>query len=143
MRKAIFSTCGLALCSALFLASCAREAGTESGNAAQATNQTATTAQNAPATEARDAQQPASPPSVVFTPTPAAKDSQSQGDVRRITVEEARAAFERGDAVFVDVRGQESFDRGHLPGAIMIPLEQVEQNAKRIPRNKLIITYCA
>jgi rhodanese-related sulfurtransferase len=46
-------------------------------------------------------------------------------------------------AVYVDVRSKESYDQGHLPGAISIPLSELESRFKDLPRGKFLITYCA
>jgi len=46
-------------------------------------------------------------------------------------------------AVYVDVRSKESFDEGHLPGAISIPLSELPARFKDLPSGKFLITYCA
>jgi 3-mercaptopyruvate sulfurtransferase SseA len=67
-------------------------------------------------------------------------------DVPRIGVEEAHAALLAGQAVLIDVRSPESFERSHATGAILLPLDQIEQapqNAARaLPAGKQPIFYC-
>ena len=47
------------------------------------------------------------------------------------------------DALFVvDMRGQEDYEKGHLPGAVNIPLGQMGKNLDRLPSNKQIILCC-
>ena len=41
--------------------------------------------------------------------------------ITRLSLEEARAAFDSGAATFVDVRSAGSYARGHIPGARSIP----------------------
>lgn len=67
-----------------------------------------------------------------------------EGDgVRRVTPAEARAAVEKGQAVIVDVRGEDSFRAGHIKGALWIPVGDIAARAGELPRGKTIITYCS
>lgn len=63
--------------------------------------------------------------------------------VRRVTVSELSEALEKGEAVAVDVRGGVDFDLGHIRGALSVPLGLVAARAKELPRDKLIVAYCA
>ncbi|MBC7879221.1 MAG: rhodanese-like domain-containing protein [Anaerolineales bacterium] len=69
---------------------------------------------------------------------------QSEGAVPRVTVEEAKAALDSGEAIIVDVRGPDAFANSHIPGAISIPLGEFESNIANVPLDKdqWIITYC-
>jgi 3-mercaptopyruvate sulfurtransferase SseA len=67
-----------------------------------------------------------------------------EGDgVRRVTPAEARAAVGKGQAVIVDVRGEDSFKAGHIKGALWIPVNDIASRAGELPRGKMIITYCS
>ena len=67
-----------------------------------------------------------------------------QGDgVRRITPAEAREAVADGKAIIVDVRGEESYNAGHIKGARWINLNDIASRAGELPKDKMIITYCA
>jgi rhodanese-related sulfurtransferase len=60
-----------------------------------------------------------------------------------VTIEEGKAAFDSAAAVFVDVRSQTQYDRGHIAGALSIPLDQiVEGRTEPLDPNSWIITYC-
>lgn len=63
--------------------------------------------------------------------------------VRRITPEEARAAVEKGKAIIVDVRAEESYNLGHVKGSRSIPVSEIADRANELPRDKMIITYCS
>lgn len=76
------------------------------------------------------------------TQGPAAATTPSDG-VRRVTVSELNEAMEKGEAVAVDVRGSVDYDLGHIKGALSVPLGLVGERAKELPRDKLIVTYCA
>ena len=72
------------------------------------------------------------------------KVPQTESDVPRVTVEEAKSAFDKGGAVIVDVRSAQAYAEGHVAGAISIPLTEIENNIENLPldKNKWIITYC-
>lgn len=62
---------------------------------------------------------------------------------RVITVEEAKAYFDSGKALFVDVRNPLNYGRGHIPSAIAAPFEKGggDEGQKRVfllklPRDK-------
>ena len=69
---------------------------------------------------------------------------QSEAAVPRVTVEEAKAAFDSGAAVIVDVRSAEAYEVSHIAGSLFIPLGEFETNIGNIdlPRDEWIITYC-
>ncbi len=47
--------------------------------------------------------------------------------------------------LILDVRTKEEYDRGHIPGAVNVPLNTLEQSINKIYiyREKPIIVYCA
>ena len=69
---------------------------------------------------------------------------QTEADLPRISVEEAKAALDSGKAIIVDVRGADIYAAGHAAGAISIPLSEIEANPAGIGLDKeqWIITYC-
>ena len=87
----------------------------------------------------RTSQTPVTVPAPVPIPT---TEPQSDG-VRRITIVDARAAVEKGRAIVVDVRNQESYNAGHVKGARSIPLNDIASRVLELPRDKMIITYCS
>ncbi len=44
--------------------------------------------------------------------------------------------------VLVDVRSEEGFRQGHIPGAINIPFEQLPARLRELPKAKRVIVYC-
>ncbi|MDP2939155.1 MAG: rhodanese-like domain-containing protein [Candidatus Omnitrophota bacterium] len=46
------------------------------------------------------------------------------------------------DVVWVDVRENEDYQRGHVKGALGIPLPEIESRLKEIPQDKEIVFYC-
>ena len=78
------------------------------------------------------------------TPTPVRAAQQQPNDgVRRITTAELEELMKQGKVVVVDVRNQAAYDIGHIRGAKLIPVPQVGERTKELPRDKMIVTYCA
>ncbi|MCE9647308.1 MAG: rhodanese-like domain-containing protein [Chloroflexi bacterium] len=69
---------------------------------------------------------------------------QTEAAVPRVSVEDAKAALDSGEAIIVDVRSSESYAAEHAAGAISIPLELIEGNPAGLDLDKTrwIITYC-
>jgi ubiquinone/menaquinone biosynthesis C-methylase UbiE len=62
----------------------------------------------------------------------------------RVTIEEFKRLQAKGGVFLVDVRDPESYRLGHLPGAILMPLETVEARAAELRQEKKpIVTYCS
>lgn len=61
----------------------------------------------------------------------------------RIKAEEVRELLKKEQAVLVDVRGEASYEAGHIKGALNIPYSDIRERAKELPRDKKIITYCS
>lgn len=62
--------------------------------------------------------------------------------IREVSPNEALQ--EQHTAVFIDCREPNEFNLGHIPGAILIPRGQLEQNIEAlVTRDKRIILYCA
>jgi rhodanese-related sulfurtransferase len=62
--------------------------------------------------------------------------------VRRIGINEANRRMK--DVVFVDVRRATSLKRNpeQVPGAIHVPIKELNQRAKRLPCDRTLVTYC-
>ncbi|HEY3475161.1 MAG TPA: rhodanese-like domain-containing protein [Anaerolineales bacterium] len=77
-------------------------------------------------------------------PQPSENLLQSEAEVPRVPVKEARAALESGIAVIVDVRHPDDFASSHIAGAISVPLIEIERNPASVTLDKeqWIITYC-
>jgi hypothetical protein len=63
-------------------------------------------------------------------------------EIERVSLADAKAALEAGSAVFVDVRIQEAYTVDHIPGALNIPLAEIETRLGELDPNQWIITYC-
>ena len=64
------------------------------------------------------------------------------GQVPQIEVSQARAQFERHDALFVDLRDAEAYQAGHIPGAVRLDASNFEQFLQQTDKGRAIIVYC-
>jgi hypothetical protein len=62
--------------------------------------------------------------------------------VQRISLADAKAAYDLGNAIFVDVRGEPYYSQGHIPGALSIDEDELEGRLNELNPKAWIITYC-
>lgn len=89
-------------------------------------------------------------PDVRATPTPAktpdtATPSQAvpYQNIRRISLADAKKAYDAGLAVFVDTHSPEMFANERIDSAINVPFNEVETYLSKVPKDKMIVTYCS
>jgi hypothetical protein len=63
-------------------------------------------------------------------------------DIPRVSLEDAKTAFDAKSAVFIDTRGEPYFSTGHIPGAISMTDNEVLSRLNELDPNTWIITYC-
>ena len=62
-----------------------------------------------------------------------------------ITAEEAKQIMDTEEGyIILDVRTQEEYDQGHIPGAIVISHEEIVEKAEEVltDKDQLILVYC-
>lgn len=64
-------------------------------------------------------------------------------DAPRITLADAKKAFDAGTAVFVDTHVKQAYDVEHIKGAINITVQDLDAKFNSIPKGKKIIAYCS
>jgi len=71
--------------------------------------------------------------------------SQVKGEIDETDAAHARKLIEAGDPLIVDVREQDEWDEGHIPGAIHIPRGNLESRieAAAPDRSHRVLLYCA
>jgi phage shock protein E len=65
-------------------------------------------------------------------------------EYKKIGIDEAEDMMEGGDVIILDVRPREDYQREHIPGAISLPNDEVEENAEKVLPDKdaRILIYC-
>ena len=61
----------------------------------------------------------------------------------RVTTAELDTMMKEGKAYVVDVRSQDSYDMGHIPGSKLIPAGEILNHVNELPHDKMIIAYCS
>ena len=59
-----------------------------------------------------------------------------KAEYKKITSDEAKKMMETQKAIVVDVRTLEEYNEGHIPNAISVPLETIENEAEAKLKNK-------
>lgn len=73
------------------------------------------------------------------------KEKDREAVSMNITAEEAKQIMDNEQGyIILDVRTQEEYDEGHIPGAILIPNTEIETRAEAaLPdKDQLILVYC-
>ena len=74
------------------------------------------------------------------------EDTMNTVSYQQITAEEAKSMMEeQPDAVILDVREQDEYDAGHIPGAVLLSVGTIDEEtaASAIPENDtVVLVYC-
>ena len=70
--------------------------------------------------------------------------NEKKAEYKKITSDEAKNIMLNEKPIVVDVRSLEEYNEGHIPNAISVPLETIENEAETKLKNKddLILVYC-
>jgi 3-mercaptopyruvate sulfurtransferase SseA len=72
------------------------------------------------------------------------KEEDTSSPALRVEWTEFRKLYDAKAIELIDVRGDVSFESGHIPGARSIPLDQIEKRAADLRRTrKPVVLYCA
>ena len=72
-------------------------------------------------------------------------EESQEANSMNITAQEAKEIMDTQEGyVILDTRTQEEYDQGHIPGAVLLPYDEVLQKAETIltDKNQLILVYC-
>lgn len=59
-----------------------------------------------------------------------------------VCVKELLRRTREGDVVVLDVRPEEEYRAGHIPGARSVPMERLEAYLEEIPKDREVVAYC-
>ncbi len=74
-----------------------------------------------------------------------ASNSSSEDDYQQISQEEAKEMMDTQDVIILDVREQDEYDSGHIPGAVLLPVGTINEEtaAEVIPeKDSTVLVYC-
>lgn len=63
-------------------------------------------------------------------------------EMEAVPAQEVLERAKKGLVVVLDVRPAEEYSAAHLPGAVNIPIHELEKRLKELPKRKEIIAYC-
>ncbi|MDR9439415.1 MAG: metalloregulator ArsR/SmtB family transcription factor [Halomonas sp.] len=69
-------------------------------------------------------------------------EDDADGVLEAVSPDELLAGLASGEVALLDVRPEEEYEAGHLPEAINIPLEQLEDMLGKLPQDREIVAYC-
>ncbi len=49
---------------------------------------------------------------------------------------------DKTEYILIDVRTKEEYEEGHIPGALLIPYDEIGPKKPDYPKDKLVIVYC-
>lgn len=73
------------------------------------------------------------------------KEKDREAVSMNITAEEAKRIMDSEEGyIILDVRTQEEYDEGHIPGAVLISHEEIAEKAEDVltDKDQLILVYC-
>ena len=74
-----------------------------------------------------------------------ASNSSSENDYQQISQEEAKEMMDTQEVIILDVREQDEYDSGHIPGAVLLPVGTIDEEtaAEVIPeKDSTVLVYC-
>jgi 3-mercaptopyruvate sulfurtransferase SseA len=83
-----------------------------------------------------------SPSQTTILPGTSAHTESVYSEIARVSLTNARSAFDAKTAVFVDARPKMSYDGGHISGAISMPVDELQNRLGELKKSDWIITYC-
>lgn len=71
------------------------------------------------------------------------KKFKDEGEVPRISLDDAKKAHDDNMVVFIDARSAAIYKQEHIKGAINIPYSPQGSEFDKLPKGKKIIVYCS
>ena len=72
-------------------------------------------------------------------------NTSANGSYEQISQQEAKTMMDTQDVIILDVREQEEYDSGHIPGAVLLPVGPISEEtaAAVIPeKDSVVLVYC-
>ncbi|WP_409250716.1 ArsR/SmtB family transcription factor [Bacillus sp. SCS-153A] len=62
--------------------------------------------------------------------------------IKMVQLQDMLKQIQEGEAVLIDVRPDDEYKNQHIPGALSIPIQDLEKQISYLPKDKKIIAYC-
>ena len=62
--------------------------------------------------------------------------------IKTVRLKEIVEEIESGEVILIDVRPQDEYENQHIPGALSLPVQSIEEYLSSLPKDKKIIAYC-
>jgi rhodanese-related sulfurtransferase len=59
-----------------------------------------------------------------------------------VSIEELMSRVTKGDVVILDTRPAHEFAAGHITGALSVPVAELAERLRELPKNKKYVAYC-
>ena len=69
-------------------------------------------------------------------------DALHAGSGEPVTTVELRERLATGETILLDVRPTDEYRAGHLPGALSIPIDELEARLEELPAGAQVVAYC-
>lgn len=72
-------------------------------------------------------------------------NTSSESNYQQVSQEEAKEMMDTQDVIILDVREQDEYDSGHIPGAVLLPVGTIDEEtaAEIIPeKDSTVLVYC-
>lgn len=76
-------------------------------------------------------------PQVAPPPSPPPSDG-----APRISAEDLHNLWEKGKVFIIDTRSEQAYEESHIKGSQSMPVNEVADRIKELPRDKMIVAYC-
>jgi rhodanese-related sulfurtransferase len=67
---------------------------------------------------------------------------EQRGELEPVDRDELVARVRSGEVTLLDVRPTEEYEAGHLPGAVSVPLDELESRIADLPDDREVVAYC-
>ncbi|MFW5876405.1 MAG: ArsR/SmtB family transcription factor [Myxococcota bacterium] len=67
---------------------------------------------------------------------------EARGAMEAVEAEELLRRVKEGEVTVLDVRPPEEYRAGHIPGALSIPLGELETRLEELPKDRDVVAYC-
>jgi rhodanese-related sulfurtransferase len=63
-------------------------------------------------------------------------------EFEQIPADQLLTRMRQGEVILLDVRPRIEYEAGHLPNAVSIPIDELEQHLDELPPDKTVVAYC-